>query len=242
MEHTLYKCFNQAAVLGAINQMPNMVFWTNLDHTFFAVNSTVLKFCGFPNQAKAEGSSYAYMPCKASECYQEFMAQDREAISKGMLETLGLYCYHNDEWKILYGTKSLIKNSKGQSVGICGNFMEIKSVYISNFLSQLTQLESYFKFPKAQRQLCYQLTDTISCGDFPLTERQSECLFYLLRGFTVPMIAERLAVSKRTVESHIENIKLKAGCFTKQGLLEKALYEGWTGMMPRNILKANCER
>jgi DNA-binding CsgD family transcriptional regulator len=242
MEHTLYKSFNQSAVLQTINQMPNMVFWTNLDHTFFAVNPTVLKLCGFLSQAKAEGRSYAHMPCKASECYQDFMAQDREATNKGTLETLGLYCYYGNDWKILYGTKSLIKDSEDQPIGVCGSFMEVKNIYISNFLSQLTQLESYFKFPKAQRQLCYQLTDTISCGNFPLTERQSECLFYLLRGFTVPMIAERLAVSKRTVESHIENIKLKAGCFTKPELLEKALYEGWTGMMPRNILKANCER
>lgn len=237
MEYTLYQHFNQGAVLEAINQLASGVSWLNLDHSLFVSNQICLNLSGFMKQDKAEGKSYIDMPCSVSECYQEFIAQDKKAEQGAAAEFLGLYCYHNGEWKVTHCTKSLIKNSDGQPVGVCANIVEIKSSYMTRFLTQLMQLESHFKSRKGQAQLCYQLTDTASSDTFSLTERQSECLFYLLRGFTVPMIAERLFVSRRTVESHIENIKLKVGCFTKSELVEKALHEGWIGTMPKSLLK-----
>lgn len=235
MSNNLYQHFHQGTVLETINAMPGAIAWVNLDNSFFAVNQTCLDRSGFIKQDNAEGKSYADMPCRIATCHQEFIAEnDKAKTSAEDPEFLGLHCYHNDEWKVTYGVKKLIRNSEGQPIGICENFMELKNAHIANFLSQLAKLESHFQAPK--KQICYQLTNSISPNKFSLTERQSECLFYLLRGFNVPMIAERLDVSKRTVESHIENIKLKIGCFAKVELIEKALSEGWTGNLPRNIL------
>lgn len=238
MQDTLYRHFNQASVLEAINQIPSAITWLNLDHSIFAANHTCLSISGFIKQDKAEGNSYINMPCPVSECYQEFIAQDERAKqSTAPTEFLGLYCYHNDDWKVTYGTKSLIKSKDGQPIGICANIVEIKNSYMNNFLAQLMRLEGHLKSPQARQQLSYQLAETVPSDAFSLTERQLECLFYLLRGFSVPMIAERLFVSKRTVESHIENIKLKLDCFTRTELIEKALHYGWIGIMPKSILK-----
>jgi DNA-binding CsgD family transcriptional regulator len=238
MKNTLYEYFDQGTVIETINQIPSAITWLNLDHSIFASNETCLKLSGFTTQAKAEGNSYINMPCQASECYQEFIAEDERAkkiISP--VEFLGLYCFHKDEWKVTYGTKSLIKNSEKQPAGICAHAIEIKDLYITNFVGRLMQLENHFKFSNKKLQLSYRLTDAISTDTFSLTKSQSECLFYLLRGFNVPMIAQKLFISRRTVESHIENIKLKAGCFTKPQLIEKALHEGWLNTIPKSILK-----
>lgn len=77
---------------------------------------------------------------------------------------------------------------------------------------------------------------------FLLTGREVECLFYVVRGFSVPMIAEKLLVSKRTVETHIENIKIKTNCYTKVELIERALYEEWLESMPNDILRTKLRR
>lgn len=49
----------------------------------------------------------------------------------------------------------------------------------------------------------------------PLSERELECLALLLEGHSSGAIGKQLAISARTVEHHIENIKNKLSCSTK---------------------------
>lgn len=53
-----------------------------------------------------------------------------------------------------------------------------------------------------------------------LTKRESQCLYWLLRGYNTPQIAEQLFLSKRTIESHFESIKLKYNCQSKKELVD----------------------
>lgn len=54
-----------------------------------------------------------------------------------------------------------------------------------------------------------------------LTTRENECLYYLLAGKSAKQTAAIMNISQRTVEFHLDNIKLKAGCRTKLELLSK---------------------
>lgn len=55
----------------------------------------------------------------------------------------------------------------------------------------------------------------------PLTKRESECLELLMDYQTVPELAKELSISKRTAESHLEQIKVKLRCRSKQELMIK---------------------
>jgi DNA-binding CsgD family transcriptional regulator len=68
-----------------------------------------------------------------------------------------------------------------------------------------------------------------------LTERESECLFYLLQGKSMRQIALLLKVSQRTVESHIEHIKFKCGVKNKDELFELAIRTGLISIIPKNL-------
>lgn len=52
-------------------------------------------------------------------------------------------------------------------------------------------------------------------GDLYLTNREIECVNYLSRGKTAEEMAIILNISKRTVETHISNIKNKMNCFNQ---------------------------
>lgn len=52
-------------------------------------------------------------------------------------------------------------------------------------------------------------------GNLYLTERELECVNYLSRGKTAEEIAIILNISKRTVETHIKNIKRKMNCYNQ---------------------------
>jgi len=71
-------------------------------------------------------------------------------------------------------------------------------------------------------------------GDFPsllfkndklssLTQRQTDCLFYLVKGMTIKQTAQKMGLSPKTVEHYLENIKTKLNCHTRLDLVTSAL-------------------
>lgn len=52
-------------------------------------------------------------------------------------------------------------------------------------------------------------------GRLHLTNREYECVNYLIRGKTAEEIAIILNISRRTVETHVQNIKRKMNCYNQ---------------------------
>lgn len=68
--------------------------------------------------------------------------------------------------------------------------------------------------------------------DIKLSKRQSECLYYLLRGKSAVAIAKILKLSPKTVEYYIDEIKNKMRCRNKAELIEKAIDNGYIEFNP----------
>lgn len=64
------------------------------------------------------------------------------------------------------------------------------------------------------------LEGKLSKKNSALTNRELQCISLLMRGHTSKMIANKLNLSRRTVEFYIENIKQKFGCTHKSQLIE----------------------
>lgn len=58
-------------------------------------------------------------------------------------------------------------------------------------------------------------------SNIKISRREFECLYYLVRGKTMKGIAREMGGSPRTVEEHINQLKLKLNCTTKYELLDK---------------------
>jgi DNA-binding CsgD family transcriptional regulator len=68
-----------------------------------------------------------------------------------------------------------------------------------------------------------------------ITQRESMCLFYLIRGKSAKEIGNILGISNRTAESYIENLKLKFNCYYKSELIEKAINMGFLNTLPFDL-------
>jgi len=60
-------------------------------------------------------------------------------------------------------------------------------------------------------------------GDVYFTKRELSVITHLVRGRTAKEIGELLYISKRTAETHIENIKSKTHCSSKSELIDKLI-------------------
>jgi LuxR family quorum-sensing system transcriptional regulator SolR len=61
-----------------------------------------------------------------------------------------------------------------------------------------------------------------------LSKREQECISYFLQGDTIRSTADKLFISPRTVETHLDNIKNKLGCHKKSELIALLIKNGFT--------------
>lgn len=72
-----------------------------------------------------------------------------------------------------------------------------------------------------------------------LTQRETECLFLLIRAKSAKEIAQFLEISPRTVETYIEQIKDKMGVSTRAEMMTKAIEMGMLEIIPKNDMLIN---
>ncbi|MDX2165042.1 MAG: helix-turn-helix transcriptional regulator [Gammaproteobacteria bacterium] len=70
---------------------------------------------------------------------------------------------------------------------------------------------------------------------YNLTKRESECLFYVLKGMTAKVIASRMGITSKTVEKFVQILKEKLGCHCRARLIEKAIKDGMVNVIPEGI-------
>lgn len=78
-----------------------------------------------------------------------------------------------------------------------------------------------------------------SYPDYKLTRRESEVLFFLIRGRTLREIGANLFISTCTVESHLQSLKSKLDCKTKSDVIEKVISSNFNFILLWQMLKTN---
>lgn len=68
-----------------------------------------------------------------------------------------------------------------------------------------------------------------------LSPRESECLFFILRGKNAKYISKLLNLSVRTVEWYIANLKAKLAVNTTSQLILKSISEGYMEKVPESV-------
>ncbi len=81
----------------------------------------------------------------------------------------------------------------------------------------------------------YILTDSYT--SLGLTQRQSECLFYLIRGKSCNEVSNILSRSRRTIEHHVDIIKDKLGCKNRSEIISKIYDLQLDTTIPTSILQ-----
>jgi DNA-binding CsgD family transcriptional regulator len=74
-------------------------------------------------------------------------------------------------------------------------------------------------------------------GHLDLSRREVECFFFLLRGRSNNDIAKRLTLSKRTVDTYIENIKNKLNCNSRTEIFDYAYARGYMYILPEMFFR-----
>jgi DNA-binding CsgD family transcriptional regulator len=205
----------------------------DINHQIVAINDRTANLVGYKSakQLIKLRISDNDIECDAKNLGHQFQKEDQLSEKQPSLTTLTWATYADSINHLLLTEKSILLNEKNEKIGYFIYSLDLTHHNILNLQSQLSVSEIIKKTKRQFSKVIYP-----GYPDVKLTQKQSICLYYILNGYSSNAISKILHLSKRTVESYIENIKNKFHCDSKQQLIELAISKGYLEIIPKAIL------
>ena len=212
-----------------IAQLPGLLLLKDRHSTYIEGSVDTATLFGFDSAEALVGLTDFDIQCPAVSKAQSWVDQDRVVLkTQRPLTVLDVESYAHNDVRALLIHKRLYRDEMGKAKGIFCSCIDINHntlKYIQNTLNV-----DFAAGDGAQLTLNGEYTG------FELTTRESQCLFYTLRGYTAEGIAQKLSRSRRTVEVYLDNIKTKMQCQSKSELIEKCIVLGFVHVVPAGVI------
>lgn len=213
-----------------INKSPGLANIKDLDSKFLAFSEGLAKLAGWRSSEAAIGKTDYDNPCPMSEFASEFIKMDKKVIASGKKMIAIDIQNYSTGWGIILAEKVPITNNNGDIIAIYSPLIDVSAISMFKFYLKLHEADIKW-IGKGKKPVSYILSESHS--PFSLTEKQENCLFHLVRGKTIKEISKILKISPRTVECHLDAIKLKYQCNSKAEIIEKAIDNGFLFYIPK---------
>lgn len=220
-----------------LKQMPGFWLYTGLNNEIMNANDNTVKLLGFSSLDQMLGITGAEVKCKSAEYANVFNEQYNKVMKeKRALTIIDLHPFYEDNRPVmLLSQKTPFFDAAGNIAGVIWQGSEISQQKLMNITLNIAKQDRKF-LSKNHQNRSYTLMPP-SDAYCKLSNRELECLFFLIRGKSASNIAVTLKISKRTVESYIENIKNKFGCLSKNEVIEKAIDNHFIDMIPQSFFQ-----
>lgn len=222
-----------------IQQMPGLFMVMNLQSQFIGSNTYTAKLLGFKDCDEMAGKTAYDIRCTAVESASDFIRQDQEVLqTQQELSMLDIHTYHPNATKILI-TKKRPFYKNNQLLGVLCHASEIQTKTITKLIKLLTHSDQrYFGANVADRS--YQIGYLQESSN--LSQREMNCLFYIIRGKSTADIAEQLGISINTVASYIKRIGIKWHCQNRTEIIQYAIENDFHKYIPEFYLTQNISK
>lgn len=239
MMQTVTKKQDADFYINLLRQLPGLILVMDKNSKFLYSNKYTAEMFGYLNEEEMIGIDAYGMKCPAVESASDFIKQDKMVMATAKeLTVLDIHQYANGDNKILI-TKKLPYIAEGNIAGSICHCTDIHSATFSKIVAALIQSDQKYYSANHINNRSYMIGR--SANDV-LTEREMDCVFYLMRGNTMKRIAKYMNISPRTVETHLENIKTKLNCNDKADIVEYCLAEGLLNYIPNIALARDLSK
>ena len=219
-----------------LDQLPGFIGWKDLSFRHAGCNRNLANILKLKDVNAIIGLSDEHFNPHDEKLIKFHRQNDELAISGETIKALHLSTRPYDG-SYFYFVKKPIVNQENKITGLIYHCQEFEK---SGFLAKLNRIDKQ-KAPSEMLRNHY-YTHAYP-NPYKLSTRELESLFLLLRGKSAKQIAEVLQLSKRTIESYVEQIKNKFGCSTKADLFYLAITAGYMNIIPPRFLdKSNTPK
>jgi len=221
---------------SVLRYLPGLMGWKDPNSRFLATNQVSARLFGFNTIEEIVGLSDAEVKCGVAECAQTFVMHDKKVLAGQTLTVLNIHPYANRQINTFVTSNLPLRDAQGSIVGIFFYSVQLDNVQLQKLFFQLSSYDAKKFMAGKSVQGSYVVGMP---KDISLTRRESECLFYLIRGKTAKSIGMLLGLEKRTIEDYVDRIKVKLGVTSKEALIEFAFNHGLVSAIPDSFLPKN---
>lgn len=215
------------AINSIIEQIPGCVGWKDANFKYLGGNLNLLAAKNLQYEEELIGRTDDILSKKYSKLNEFYYQQDLLALQGHSLEIIYTDPYDD---KAYFLQKSPLRDINANIIGV---IYYCKLWSKPDFIKLLQQVDK--KYLDSTGVVNYYAFDQHH-NTAQLSERELECLFLQLHGKTAKEIAIILGLSKRTIESYVDNIKAKMGSQNKSELLIKAMTQGYQHYIPKKFI------
>ncbi|MCK4870514.1 MAG: helix-turn-helix transcriptional regulator [Gammaproteobacteria bacterium] len=135
-----------------------------------------------------------------------------------IVEMVGIYVLKNDKVQKLWLMSDNTFVYQKTAADLKGDYEQAQITSMQNI-----NLDNKIRNDEVLKKIRARIEHIAKYENVKLTDRQLECLFYILSGRTAKEIATLLDLSYRTIETYTETIKRKFKCSSKLDLIQKLL-------------------
>lgn len=209
-----------------VDMLPCIYILKDRQFNYLNFNSAALKAAQLKNRNDIIGKTDHEMPWK--EFADRYQDQDKKVLKGEEVYNIDPTIRADGSRILLFTKKAPLYSEIGKIIGITGLSFELtpdKSTNFFSFFASNNLSFTNFSFKASDRN------DKFNYGNVVFSKRQAQVISYLLRGHSAASTSHALKLSKRTVETHIENIKNILGCQTKVELINCAFEFGFIDLM-----------
>ena len=213
---------NTAPTVSTVLQLPCNAYFLNTDSQFKNANEICALTCYGASIKSCLGKGA--LDIVPREIAKNTIRNDQLVMSSGKL----IICEEELKFKNAISLTGLsIKlpwySHENKIIGLLGLSILSAQQALAESLLQITQLG--LLTPPLEKQI---ISERYEINNVRLSKRETDVMHLLIRGNTAKQAAKKLFLSPRTIEDHIENIKIKTNCTSKSELVEKATEQFFT--------------
>ncbi|KTD05455.1 PAS and helix-turn-helix domain-containing protein [Fluoribacter gormanii] len=206
--------------ISLIDHLPGYIGWKDLNRYYLGANKALLEFKGFSDLAEVVGQTDEELSPWSVDENKMFQQQDLCVLNGEKVSTVHFDSKTSD---IFFLEKCPLTDPNNNVTGL---IYYCRPCQKNEFFSLLRQFDDKLHLNTNH----YTLNGNEN--KYGLSSRECECVFLLIRGKSAKEIGVLLSLSKRTIESYIENIKNKMDCKNKAEILVKAVLNGYHNYIP----------
>lgn len=217
-----------------LEQLPGYFIIKDRDSKFACCTTKAAReLIGYPKAEDVIGLSDGDAKCEVALYAEEFRKQDMQIITQEIEMTiLDMHPYAKGFGTMLGKKKPCYDHGKN-IVGIACNMVEINNKFLSNLYTTISQLDKHFNRKNHTGGFTKRIIDTFDFANLP--PKESEVLYYLVHGCSAKEIGHILNRSQRTIETHINHIKIKLGLPKKNDIIMYCIENGFLSMLPKAV-------
>lgn len=212
--------------ISLLDHLPGHIGWKDLNRHYLGANKALLEFKGFSDVEEVVGKTDEELSPWSIEENKMFQQLDLCVLNGEKISTVHLDSKTSEVFLL---EKCPLTD---QNSNITGLIYHCRPCHKNDVFRMLRQLDDKLHLSTHH----YTLND--NQNKYELTSRECECVFLLIRGKSAKEIGALLSLSKRTIESYIENIKNKMDCKNKAEILVKAVLNGYHNHIPARLNQA----